>query len=69
MRPRHQVEDVLEQLGLAGPRVPAQQDVQLRPELAPARLGEIFPVPSEQLEQDPLLHVLLLVDAGSDGPG
>ena len=64
MRPRHQVEDVLEQQGLA-----AQQDVHLRPELAPARLGENFLVSSEQLEQDPLLHVLVLVYAGSDGPG
>ena len=32
-------------------------------------LGEVLPGSTEQLEQDPLLDVLVLVDRGGDGPG
>lgn len=45
---------VLQQLGLAGPWVPAQQDVDLRAELAPPRVAEILSSPAEELKQDSL---------------
>jgi len=51
---RHQVEHVLQQLGLAGARVTAQQDVDLGTEVAPARLAEVLARAAEQLQQDTL---------------
>lgn len=51
---RHQVMHVLEQLRLAGAGVSAQQDVDLGPEAASARLAEVLPRPAEELQQDAL---------------
>lgn len=50
----HQVVDVLQQLGLAGTRVPTQQDVHLGTEVAAARLTEVLAGATEQLQQDTL---------------
>ena len=61
--------NVSKQLRLGSAGVSAQQDVQLCTEVAAARLGEVLPRAAKQLEQDPLLDVLVLVDGGGDGPG
>lgn len=50
----HQVEDVLQQLGLTGAGVSAQQDVHLGTEVAAARLTEVLAGATEQLQQNPL---------------
>lgn len=50
----HQVEDVLQQLGLAGAGVSAQQDVDLGAEVAAAGLTEVLPGAAEQLQQNAL---------------
>jgi hypothetical protein len=58
--------NVGEQLGLGGARVSAQQDIQLRAEVAASRLGKVLARAAKQLEQDPLLHVLVLIDGRSN---
>lgn len=50
----HQVVHVLEQLGLAGAGVPAEEDVHLGAKVPPARLAEVFTSAAEQLQQDAL---------------
>ncbi len=50
----HQVVDVLQQLGLAGAGVSAEQDVHLRAEVAPAGLTEVLPSAAKQLQQNAL---------------
>lgn len=50
----HQVVDVLQQLGLAGARVPAQQDVHVGAEVAAARLTEVLAAATKQLQQNTL---------------
>lgn len=52
----HQVVDVLEQLGLAGAGVTAEEDVYLGAEVSPARLAEVFTSAAKQLQQDALEH-------------
>lgn len=54
LAPRHQVVHVLQQLGLAGPGVPAQQDVDLGPELASPCVAEVLPCSAKELKQDSL---------------
>lgn len=50
----HQVEDVLQQLGLAGAGVPAEQDVHVGAEVASARGAEVLAGAAEQLQQNAL---------------
>lgn len=50
----HQVVDVLQQLGLAGAGVSAEQDVHLCAEVAPAGLTEVLPSAAKQLQQNAL---------------
>lgn len=47
---RHQVVDVLQQLGLAGSGVSAQQDVDLGAEVPAPGLAEVFASSAEQLQ-------------------
>ena len=67
--PRHQVEDVLEQLGLAGTGITAQQDVDLGTERSTSSLNKIFLCASEQLQQDALLDVFVFVNGWSNSTG
>lgn len=50
----HQVEDVLQQLGLTGARVSAEQDVHLGAEVASAGLTEVFTTAAKELQQNAL---------------
>ena len=50
----HQVEDVLQQLRLAGARVATEQDVDLGTEVAAPRLGEVLSRAAEKLQEDSL---------------
>ena len=50
----HQVVDVLQQLGLAGAGVSAEQDVHVGTEVAAAGLTEVLTGAAEQLQQDAL---------------
>lgn len=52
----HQVVDVLQQLGLAGARVSAEQDVHIGAEVTTAGLTEILTSAAEQLQQNTLKH-------------
>ena len=67
--PRDQVEDVLEQLGLAGTGITAQQDVDLGTERSTSSLNKIFLCASEQLQQDALLDVFVFVNGWSNSTG
>ena len=67
LRPGHQMEDVLQQLRLAGAGIAAQQDVDLGAEGSASDLDEIFLGAAEQLQQDALLDVLVFVDGRRDG--
>lgn len=50
----HQVVHVLQQLGLTGAGVAAEEDVHLCAEMPPAGLSEIFATAAEELQQDAL---------------
>jgi hypothetical protein len=66
--PRDQTVNIGEQLGLGCSGITAQQDVQLRTEIATTSLGEVLARAAKKLEQDTLLDVLVLIDGGGDGP-
>lgn len=55
----------LEQLGLAGAGVTAEEDIDVWTELASACVLEVLPGPAKQLQQDALLDVVVLIDTWS----
>ena len=59
----------LQQLRLAGARVSTQENIDISSEAAVARVVEVFPRTSKQLQQNTLLDVIILIDTGSWGGG
>lgn len=62
----NQVKDVLQQLGLTGARVSAEQDVQICTEVSPAGLTEVLTSAAKQLQQNALknrnIHTVIRID-------
>ncbi len=52
----------LQQLRLAGAGIATQKNIDIRSEFPSAGVLEVLPRPTKQLQQDPLLDIIILVD-------
>jgi len=69
LRSGHEIEDVLQHLGLGCTRITAQQEVNFRSEVLTTESGMLLLSAAKKLQQYALLDVVVLVNGWRNSPG